>query len=128
MARVVSETPRKSGEILMANQPPSVTKIKSEQQLFMRCMEQLLHFVYSMDWTSEGYTSVELRAGDFWRPDRKGHMPNSQHYDRCAGDLILDVDGVYIQDSFHPVYLRMGTFWEAMDPKCRWGGRFRPPD
>jgi hypothetical protein len=114
----------------MAIQAKSVSKIKLEQWLFMRCMSQLMNYVYGTDWTylNSSYKKVELRCGDFHRPDRKGHMSQSQHYDRSAGDVILDVNNEYIEDSFHPIYLKMGEFWEKLDPRCRWGGRFRPAD
>jgi len=107
-----------------------------DQQLFMRCISQLLHFVYSTDWSKLGYEDVQLRTGDFHRPDKKGHMVGSRHYDRCAADILLDVDGVmderidgvWITNSFHPIYIRMGQFWEKLDPRARWGGRFRRVD
>ena len=107
-----------------------------DQQLFMRCMAKLLNFVYTTDWKKLGYEDIQLRAGDFHRPDGKGHMKESRHYDRCAADILLDVDGVmdkqidniWIVDSRHPVYVKMGVFWESLNPRCRWGGRFRKVD
>jgi len=55
-------------------------------------------------------------------------MIGSRHYERCAGDILLDVNGVYIEDSFHPVYIVMGKFWESLHIRARWGGRFRKVD
>jgi len=97
-----------------------------DQQLFAHCISRLLNFVYENDWKE--YKSVELRLDDFNRPDKKGHMIGSRHYERCAGDILLDVNGVYIEDSFHPVYIVMGKFWESLHIRARWGGRFRKVD
>jgi hypothetical protein len=107
----------------------SDSQLKKDQQLFAKCISELLHFVYTSDWNKKmGFKSVELRLDDFNRPDKRGHMINSRHYERCAGDILLDVDGKYIEDSFHPVYLQMAKFWEGLHPRCRWGGRFRKAD
>lgn len=113
---------------------PSLTKVSEsqlikDQRLFADCIAQLLWFVRTTDWNKKmGFKRVELRLDDFNRPDKRGHMVNSRHYERCAGDILLDVEGKYIEDSFHPVYLEMGKFWEKLHPRCRWGGRFRKVD
>lgn len=100
-----------------------------DQQLFARCIAKLLHFTYTTDWNKQlGFKSVELRLDDFNRPDKKGHMVGSRHFERCAGDILLDVNGKYIEESHHPVYVAMGKFWESLDTRCRWGGRFRKVD
>lgn len=116
--------------VITKAQAKAPTKLKLEQWLFMRCMNQLLNYAYGTNWAllDPTYKQVEFRAGDFNRPDRKGHMSESQHYDRCAADVILDVNGEYIEDSHHPIYVKLGTFWKALDKRCRWGGDFRRPD
>jgi len=56
-------------------------------------------------------------------------MRDSLHYSRLAIDLNLFVrtprrNWEYVTDSNHSVWIDLGTFWESLDPLCRWGGRF----
>lgn len=53
------------------------------------------------------------------------HKVGSKHHEGLAMDILL----------YKPEYLRrtedyeeMGLFWESLNPKCTWGGRFRSPD
>lgn len=101
------------------------SQLKRDQWLFAWGMAELLHFITTNNWKPD---IVQVRLADFYRPDKKGHMVNSRHYEMCAGDVILDVNGEYVEDSFHPVYVKMGEFWEHLGPRFRWGGRFRPAD
>lgn len=52
------------------------------------------------------------------------HMRRSLHYSRLAIDLNLFVGGDYVKSGSHPVWHELGGVWEALDPLCRWGGRF----
>lgn len=54
------------------------------------------------------------------------HMSNSLHYSGLANDLALYVDGIYQTDTV--AYKALGEYWEALDPECRWGGRFKKAD
>lgn len=56
-------------------------------------------------------------------PDAE-HMRGSLHYQRCAIDLNLFVDGEYISDGSHPAYRELGAFWKSLDDLCAWGGDF----
>ncbi len=78
-----------------------------------------------MVWINEqGY---ELTVGDFNRPDGKGHMAVSNHYIRLAADLNLFVDDEY-KDKDCLEWQKIGAYWEALHPLCRWGGRFTQVD
>jgi len=47
---------------------------------------------------------------------------NSKHLKRKAGDLNLFIDGKYITSK--EAYRPLGEYWESLDSKNRWGGRF----
>ena len=67
-------------------------------------------------WTADGKMSV-----------RDGvHMSNSRHYDLCAQDLMLYIDGVWISDGGHPAWLAIGKKAESLG--LSWGGRFKSVD
>lgn len=91
--------------------------LSQKQQDFMRCVGQLLTKAYKMQ-------GVGVTAGDFWA--RRGHHPRSTHYKRLACDLNLFVDGEYIEsyDQAELVWDTLGEFWEGLDERARWGGRF----
>lgn len=104
--------------------------------MFTKCLAQFLLYA-----TQQGY---ELTQGEGYienpRKARNGrlvtdgvHMRDSLHYLRLALDLNLFVrtpagDWEFVTDSGHPAWVDLGTFWESLDPLCRWGGRFNPPD
>jgi hypothetical protein len=47
---------------------------------------------------------------------------NSEHLNCCAGDLIIERDGVQLtRDQIKPY----GDYWESLDPRNRWGGNWR---
>jgi hypothetical protein len=102
--------------------------LRSLQSLFMRCLGELIRYAYS-----RGY---ELTAGEAFvqspRRSRSGqwvedgvHMECSLHYTRLAMDLNLFIDGNYITNGEHIAWVDLGNYWEALDPLCSWGGRFR---
>ena len=58
------------------------------------------------------------------RRDDAEHMKGSLHYRRLAIDLNLFVNGRYIRSGNNPAYLKLGAYWEKLNPLCKWGGRF----
>jgi len=93
--------------------------LRETQSVFALLIAKLMVWINEQGW--------EITVGDFNRPDGKGHMQNSNHYIRLAADLNLFVDGEYITtDSIQ--WQRIGAWWEAMHPLCRWGGRFTQVD
>ena len=93
--------------------------LRQKQSLFARLMQQLLTFIHANGW--------EVTFGDFNRPDRKGHMPNSIHYIRLAADLNLFVKGNW-KSSDCPEWRMIGAYWKGLHPLCAWGGDFRSVD
>lgn len=47
---------------------------------------------------------------------------NSIHCIKLAQDLNLFKNDVYLKTT--RAHLPLGEFWEALNPLCRWGGRF----
>ena len=74
---------------------------------------------------------LKLTLGDAYRDPRlhgqlgekKGYgSANSCHKVRLAQDFNLFVGNDYKGDTeSHRV---LGEYWESLDPRCRWGGRF----
>jgi hypothetical protein len=75
-----------------------------------------------------GYT---LTAGELWRPQEmqeiyvktgRSKTLESQHGKRLAVDLNVFKDGVLLgREGIKP----LGEWWEARNPKNRWGGNWR---
>ncbi len=85
----------------------------NDRAKFMFCLSKLIQYAYGL-----GYT---LSGGDLWAHD--GHKENSLHYRRLAIDLNLFKDGEWLKKTED--HKELGTYWESLDPKCRWGGRFQ---
>ena len=53
------------------------------------------------------------------------HMRGSLHYERMATDfMIYDVDGRPVYSGSDPRWTKLGEYWESLDSRCAWGGRF----
>jgi hypothetical protein len=90
------------------------------QELFSRLIAKLITKMYDM-----GY---QVRCGDFYALPRNPleHTANSRHYEKCAGDLNLFKDGKYLTTVKD--HADFGAYWEGLDPRCRWGGRWPSGD
>lgn len=91
-----------------------------QQELFSRMIAHLITKMYD--------SGFQVRCGDFWAKPRNPleHKADSLHYDKCAGDLNLFKDGVYlIAKSDHAQF---GAYWKTLHPNCRWGGDFQSGD
>ena len=109
-----------------------MSELRKRQALLVKCLGELITYATSQGHEltlGEGYiqTPRKTRAGRI--VDDGVHMPSSLHYRRLAIDLNLFVrksngSWEYITDSGHEVWYDLGTFWETLDPMCRWGGRF----
>ena len=71
--------------------------------------------------------------GEAWRPPitaqiyAKEHksITDSLHCNRLAIDLnLFDEKGVYLSESESKDYIEIGSYWESLDAKNRWGGNF----
>jgi hypothetical protein len=93
------------------------------QRRFTLLLADLITWAYD-----QGY---ELTLGDAYRSPEEAKrlaalglgIEDSPHRRRLAIDLNLFVDGRYMTDTkdWEP----LGVYWESLDPKCVWGGRFK---
>jgi len=97
--------------------------LSQKQALFCQNVALLIQFINSQ----EGY---RCRFDEAFRPkwvaevyqrEGKGSI-NSLHIDRLAIDLIVDINGVYREDT--EAYRFAGTYWKSLHPLNRWGGDF----
>jgi hypothetical protein len=50
------------------------------------------------------------------------HKRGSKHELGLAMDILLYIDGIYqITTEAHKIF---GEYWESLNPRCSWGGRF----
>jgi hypothetical protein len=72
-----------------------------------------------------GQLGFGVSLGEAWRSpeeaERKG-FANSNHCRRLAIDLHLFRAGKYLARTED--HAELGAWWEAQDPRCRWGGHF----
>lgn len=52
------------------------------------------------------------------------HMDGGCHYMKIAKDWNLFVNGEWIANGEHPVWVIIGTKWESLHVLARWGGRW----
>ena len=100
------------------------------QELFMRLLPRLIDHAHAL--------GFDLRGGDLFR-DARLHgaygvqleaageftpysSANSNHKNKCAIDLNLFKDGVYLTTTKD--HQELGEFWDALDPHTRWGGAY----
>lgn len=114
-----------------AGAEPAATKLglAARQQLHVRLTGRLIQFLYeqpsySATW-GESYRSpkvAELNA------QAGVGIARSLHCLRLAVDLQVFKNGEYLTTDADGIYEKLGTFWESLNPLCRWGGRFTTRD
>lgn len=107
--------------------------LREERVLFTKLLRELL------DYVEEFHPEAEIALDEgrvksprhMWLNGRRTEMPDgihrygSRHHDGCAQDILVYVNGRYIESGDHPVYQDMGHYWETLHDRCAWGGRFR---
>lgn len=99
-------------------------RLGRKQEIFSRCLAQLLVFAHS-----RGY---EVRVGEVERSPAEAArlgFESSNHTRRLAADLHLFRDGRYLSATRD--HRELGEFWEGLSGEwdgepveCCWGGRF----
>lgn len=56
------------------------------------------------------------------------HKPGSYHYQGQASDLLLYINGEYVDDGAGPAWRRISEKWESMDPMAVSGARWKDPN
>jgi hypothetical protein len=103
-----------------------MSKLLNRQFFMTECLSKLLVFAHGR--------GFQLTLGEAMRsPEEAARLAtlnkgirNSAHTRRLAIDLNLFIDGQYKSDS--EAHRPLGEFWEDLDLRCRWGGRFTRKD
>jgi len=98
-------------------------KLREEQEIFTQDVAKLITWIFE-----NGYTCT---LGECWRSKEQAEIYAAQgkgtvkslHCSRLAIDLNIFKDGVY--SMFDRDYQPAGEYWELLNVKNRWGGRFR---
>jgi hypothetical protein len=97
--------------------------MERDQALFARNVGKLLNYIFAHGYQctfGEAYRTKEQALLD--AKLCKG-IKNSLHCHRLAIDINLFSGGIY--DSKSESYEQIGIYWESLNPKNRWGGRFK---
>ncbi len=90
-------------------------KLSEHQARFTKMIALLIQYAdllgYSLTF-GDAYSKVEFGV----------HSYNSLHYKRLAIDFNLFIDGEY--QTTTEAHKKLGGFWESLDPKNRWGGKW----
>ena len=93
------------------------------QELFMRLLPRLIDHAHGL--------GFDIRGGDLFRDARAhGEMgeqgpygnKNSNHKMKCAIDLNLFKDGVYLTTTAD--HQELGEWWDELHAQTRWGGAY----
>jgi len=98
------------------------TSLGDKQRLFSRLLVRLLRYAHRC-----GY---EVRFAEAYRTPEQAKLnaakgsgiANSLHCDRLAIDLVVDLNGRWLQRTED--YAKLGAYWKNLHPLCRWGGDF----
>ena len=91
-----------------------MSELFDKRALFTRLLPLLINKMIE-----DGYTPLHGKDG-------LKHMLASLHYEGLAIDIDLFKNKVYLTSTED--HKPFGEFWELLDPSCRWGGHFTPPD
>lgn len=80
------------------------------RKLFTKCLCKLLAKM-----VEDGYEPMLGKEGE-------KHMLLSLHYEGLAKDIDLTKGGVLLDKTED--HTAFGIFWEGLDPRCAWGGRW----
>jgi len=97
--------------------------MERDQALFARNVGKLLNYIFTHGYQctfGEAYRTKEQALLD--AKNCKG-IKNSLHCHRLAIDINLFQGGIY--ENSTDSYEQIGIFWESLNPKNRWGGRFK---
>ena len=96
--------------------------LRQRQVLFAQLLARLIQQAGAM-----GY---EVTLGECWRSPAEAArlagtgagIARSLHCDRLAVDLNLFWEGAFLTQTEQ--YAKLGAWWKAQHPDCRWGGDF----
>lgn len=99
----------------------------TKQSIFMNNVSLLIKFIHDQQYLctfGEAYRTPE--QAKIYADSGKGII-DSLHCKRLAIDLnLFTPDGNYLDAT--ESYMKIGQYWEGLDPLNRWGGRFKRAD
>lgn len=102
-------------------------KLSQQQAQFAKNLSVFINHIFSLGYSCTfGETYRTQEQADLYASRGMG-IKNSLHCKKLAADLnIFDPSGTLLTtvDDYHA----LGEYWEKMNPKNRWGGRFSRPD
>ena len=100
-------------------------KRSTKQQEFTKCVGMLIAYAYFKGYAfTFGDAFRDRRAFGEFGQKKLYSASKSTHKIRLAVDLNLFVNGEYIRNGKHPVYIELGEYWESLNVNAKWGGRF----
>lgn len=107
----------------LVRKPNDQMRMSEKQRAFSVDLQKLLSAIHAsgMEVTQGwGYRDIEIQK--YLKRKGASKTLKSLHIFRCAIDLNLFIKGKVTwvpQD-----YMALGLYWEGLDPKNKWGGRF----
>jgi hypothetical protein len=95
----------------------------AEQQAFLLDACKLINYATEKGWVITGgelFRTPEQQ--EIYLKTGRSKTMKSLHLNRCAIDLNFFKDGKLIWDKNS--ISELGTYWESLNPKNRWGGNF----
>lgn len=98
-------------------------KLSQKQQKFTQDIALLILYIYRNNYSCTFGEAFRTLQQAMWYEQAGKGIKESLHCKRLAVDLnLFSPDGDYLSDTeSHRVF---GEFWESLDPKNKWGGRF----
>ena len=99
--------------------------LQQKQSVFAQNLARLIIHVDTLGLACTiGEVMRTPEQAEIYAKEGKG-IKDSLHCKKLAVDLFLfSSDGKYLTE--FKQYEPLGLFWESLDPKNRWGGRFKP--
>lgn len=97
--------------------------LHTKQWQFMQNIAKLIDYINKAGYTAsfgEAFRSAE--QAEIYAKEGKG-IKDSLHCKRLALDLNLFRNGEYLSNTTD--YESLGRYWESLDERNRWGGRFK---
>ena len=96
--------------------------LREQQEVFIGNVAKLITFIFSNGYTCTGGELYRTKEQAEWYAERGTGIKDSMHCDRLAIDLNLFKNGQYAMHDND--YKFAGDYWESLNSKNRWGGRF----
>ncbi|AQW85547.1 putative D-alanyl-D-alanine carboxypeptidase VanY [Campylobacter pinnipediorum subsp. caledonicus] len=95
-----------------------------EQELFMKDVEKLLHYIHTNGYSVRGGELLRTKEQqEIYLKTGKSKTNNSNHLIKCAIDLFIFKEGNWLTNKDD--LKEIGAFWESLTPINKWGGNYK---